>query len=144
MSDQLVTVDATNGIVLSAESTTPSVKKCPSCMRLLAHSAFETDGRTHDRLSPTCHACRARGIITRADAKAGETVSAWSLGKNNPAGSAAGKTKVVEEEPKVVEKKPETPQQKVLALIGLIVEALDASEQRMLMRMLSALGERDD
>jgi hypothetical protein len=133
MSDLIVTQDA-NGFVQSVEKVETATKKCLHCKRTLALSAFVSDGRITGGYSVTCKSCRALGIITKEEAKAGKPLSVWSMGLN-------AKVNKPTPPPTPVEKisKEESPEQKVLAALALITESLNRDERMTLVRMLKAL-----
>jgi hypothetical protein len=118
MSDLIVTQDA-NGFVQSVEKVETATKKCLHCKRTLALSAFVSDGRITGGYSVTCKSCRALGIITKEEAKAGKPLSVWSMGLN---------AKVNKPTP------PPTPVEKISK-----EESLNRDERMTLVRMLKAL-----
>lgn len=127
-----------DGFVQSVEAKEATTRRCPSCHRDLPFNMYAEDQRTSHKMSPTCKTCRARGIMTYADAKAGKTVSPWSLGKNNPQSKIEPNAngRFVDLSP---EKKPETSEQKVVAALQLVLESLDFNERAILVRILTAL-----
>lgn len=127
-------VDEKSGVVHSVVSVPSTHRVCPGCKQDKSFSAFAKDKRTISGISTTCISCRNKGIYTVADAKAGTSTSQWAVRDKYRNGMSVNPV------PTVGKKDSESPEQKVLTVLQLVIESLDTTERRMLLQMLQAVS----
>lgn len=133
----LITTVDKDGLVQSLVVT--KTKRCPSCKIERLLDEYAEDGRTIDKLSPTCISCRKRGIRTQHEAEMGKKASQWG---RPPAASNHAPVPVppVHTPTLPLPTTGETSEQKVVTVLQLVLESLNSEERMQLVRVLKALA----